>query len=154
MSKYLLYADEQVILALLVSGVHETVNKMNDSVKKRVMKVIVSNTKGIIHYELLPPRKTNNSDLYCQQLIKLMQEVEKKAGIDQQKRFAQVNVFLTQALIRSSIISFSSNNEGIRYEETRTAEEFRQNTAPESSRHHCLVVTSISALRYRLLFTS
>ncbi|GBP88584.1 hypothetical protein EVAR_68614_1 [Eumeta japonica] len=33
--------------------------------------------KGIIHYELLPPSKTINSDVYCQQLMKLKEEVEK-----------------------------------------------------------------------------
>ncbi|GBP47220.1 hypothetical protein EVAR_20223_1 [Eumeta japonica] len=32
--------------------------------------------KGIIRYELLPPGK--DSDLYCQQLMRLKQEVEKK----------------------------------------------------------------------------
>ncbi|GBP83681.1 hypothetical protein EVAR_57081_1 [Eumeta japonica] len=34
--------------------------------------------KGIIHYELLPPGKTINSNLYCQQLMRLKQEVVKK----------------------------------------------------------------------------
>ncbi|GBP31814.1 hypothetical protein EVAR_81580_1 [Eumeta japonica] len=34
--------------------------------------------RGIIHYELLPPGKTINSDLYYQQLMILKQEVEKK----------------------------------------------------------------------------
>ncbi|GBP44598.1 Dolichyl-diphosphooligosaccharide--protein glycosyltransferase subunit 2 [Eumeta japonica] len=34
--------------------------------------------KDIIHYELLPPGKAINSDLYCQQLMKLKQELEKK----------------------------------------------------------------------------
>ncbi|GBP38736.1 Histone-lysine N-methyltransferase SETMAR [Eumeta japonica] len=34
--------------------------------------------KGIIHYELLPPGKIISSDLYCQQLMRLKQEVEKK----------------------------------------------------------------------------
>ncbi|GBP71912.1 Mariner Mos1 transposase [Eumeta japonica] len=34
--------------------------------------------KGIIHYELLPPGKTINSDLDCQQPARLKQEVEKK----------------------------------------------------------------------------
>ncbi|GBP41559.1 Mariner Mos1 transposase [Eumeta japonica] len=33
---------------------------------------------GIIHYELLPPGETINSDLYCLQLMRLKQEVEKK----------------------------------------------------------------------------
>ncbi|GBP29280.1 Carbonic anhydrase [Eumeta japonica] len=31
-----------------------------------------------VHYELLPPGKTIKSDLYCHQLIRLKQEVEKK----------------------------------------------------------------------------
>ncbi|GBP26004.1 hypothetical protein EVAR_84564_1 [Eumeta japonica] len=34
--------------------------------------------KGIIHYELLPPGKTSDSYLYCQQLMRFKQEVEKK----------------------------------------------------------------------------
>ncbi|GBP74408.1 Histone-lysine N-methyltransferase SETMAR [Eumeta japonica] len=34
--------------------------------------------KGIIHYELLAPGKTISSNLYCQQLMRLKQEVEKK----------------------------------------------------------------------------
>ncbi|GBP47158.1 Histone-lysine N-methyltransferase SETMAR [Eumeta japonica] len=34
--------------------------------------------KGVIHYELLPPGKTISSDLYCQQLMRLEQELEKK----------------------------------------------------------------------------
>ncbi|GBP89443.1 Mariner Mos1 transposase [Eumeta japonica] len=33
--------------------------------------------KGNIHYELLPPGKTINSDLYYQQLMRLKKEVEK-----------------------------------------------------------------------------
>ncbi|GBP72836.1 Mariner Mos1 transposase [Eumeta japonica] len=43
--------------------------------------------KGIIHYELLPPSETINSDFYCQQLMRLEQLVEKKRPelIDQQK---------------------------------------------------------------------
>ncbi|GBP16054.1 hypothetical protein EVAR_94395_1 [Eumeta japonica] len=35
--------------------------------------------KGIIHYELLPPSKTINLDLYCQQLMRLTEEVEKNS---------------------------------------------------------------------------
>ncbi|GBP12785.1 Mariner Mos1 transposase [Eumeta japonica] len=34
--------------------------------------------KHIINYELLPPDKTINSDLYCQQLMRLKQGVVKK----------------------------------------------------------------------------
>ncbi|GBP31734.1 Histone-lysine N-methyltransferase SETMAR [Eumeta japonica] len=34
--------------------------------------------RGIIHYELLPPGKTINSDLYCQQLTRLKPEVMTK----------------------------------------------------------------------------
>ncbi|GBP64040.1 Histone-lysine N-methyltransferase SETMAR [Eumeta japonica] len=34
--------------------------------------------KDIIHYELLPPGKTINSDLYCQLLMRFKQELEKK----------------------------------------------------------------------------
>ncbi|GBP20276.1 hypothetical protein EVAR_82150_1 [Eumeta japonica] len=35
-------------------------------------------SKGIIHYELLPPGRAINSDLYCQKLKRLGLEVEKK----------------------------------------------------------------------------
>lgn len=34
--------------------------------------------RGIIHYELLPPDKTINSELYCEQLMRLNQEVKRK----------------------------------------------------------------------------
>ncbi|GBP66241.1 hypothetical protein EVAR_85611_1 [Eumeta japonica] len=34
--------------------------------------------KGINHYELLPPGKSINSDQYCQKLMRLKQEIEKK----------------------------------------------------------------------------
>ncbi|KAL0830701.1 hypothetical protein ABMA28_002835 [Loxostege sticticalis] len=34
--------------------------------------------KGIIHYEVLPPSRTIDSELYCEQLIRLKQEVERK----------------------------------------------------------------------------
>ncbi|GBP34028.1 Mariner Mos1 transposase [Eumeta japonica] len=35
--------------------------------------------KGVIRYKLLPPAKTINSNLYCQQLTRLNQEIEKSA---------------------------------------------------------------------------
>ncbi|GBP56073.1 hypothetical protein EVAR_43836_1 [Eumeta japonica] len=44
--KCLLYADNQVILALLACGLQEMTNKMNDSVKKKSMKVNVGKTKA------------------------------------------------------------------------------------------------------------
>ncbi|KAJ0173665.1 hypothetical protein K1T71_010814 [Dendrolimus kikuchii] len=34
--------------------------------------------KGIIHYELLPPGRTIDSELYCEQLMRLKQKVERK----------------------------------------------------------------------------
>ncbi|GBP64890.1 hypothetical protein EVAR_49824_1 [Eumeta japonica] len=40
--------------------------------------IVFPKKKSLIHYELLPPDKTINSDLYCRQLIRLEQEVEKK----------------------------------------------------------------------------
>ncbi|GBP45683.1 hypothetical protein EVAR_35951_1 [Eumeta japonica] len=46
--KFLLYADNQVILALLACGIQEMVNKMNTSVKKRSMKVNVCTTKVMV----------------------------------------------------------------------------------------------------------
>ncbi|GBP83102.1 Oxygen-dependent coproporphyrinogen-III oxidase, mitochondrial [Eumeta japonica] len=41
--------------------------------------------KGIIHYELLPPSKPVNSDLYCQQLMRLKQE-DAKFKVDRWER--------------------------------------------------------------------
>ncbi|GBP70798.1 hypothetical protein EVAR_52925_1 [Eumeta japonica] len=46
--KCLLYADDQVILSWLACGLQEIVNKMNDSVKKRGMKVNVGKTKVMV----------------------------------------------------------------------------------------------------------
>ncbi|GBP13558.1 hypothetical protein EVAR_6905_1 [Eumeta japonica] len=46
--KCLLYADDQVILAPSACGLQEMVNKMNDSVKKKGMKVNVGKTKMIV----------------------------------------------------------------------------------------------------------
>jgi len=34
--------------------------------------------KGIVHYELLPPGQTIDSNLYCQQLERLCQAIERK----------------------------------------------------------------------------
>ncbi|GBP42099.1 Mariner Mos1 transposase [Eumeta japonica] len=53
--------------------------------RNKLMLCVWWDWKGIIHYELLPPGKTINSDLYCQQLMRLKQEVEKTVRIDQQK---------------------------------------------------------------------
>ncbi|GBP89333.1 hypothetical protein EVAR_65165_1 [Eumeta japonica] len=46
--KCLMYADDQVILAPLACGLQEMINKMNDSVKKRGMKVNVCKTKVML----------------------------------------------------------------------------------------------------------
>ncbi|GBP79381.1 Mariner Mos1 transposase [Eumeta japonica] len=45
--------------------------------RNKLMLCVIWDWKDIIHYELLPPGKTINSNLYCQQLIRLKQEVEK-----------------------------------------------------------------------------
>ncbi|CAH2243567.1 jg12878 [Pararge aegeria aegeria] len=34
--------------------------------------------KAVIHYDLLPPGRTIDSELYCEQLMRLKQEVERK----------------------------------------------------------------------------
>ena len=34
--------------------------------------------KGILYYELLPPSKTMNSNVYCEKLDKFKKEIEKK----------------------------------------------------------------------------
>ncbi|GBP20443.1 rRNA-processing protein FCF1 homolog [Eumeta japonica] len=52
--------------------------------------------KSIIHYELLPPRKTISSDLYCQQLIRLKQGgKQKKTRKIVEKRFAQMKKLIS-----------------------------------------------------------
>ncbi|GBP33735.1 Mariner Mos1 transposase [Eumeta japonica] len=46
--------------------------------RNKLMLCIWWDWKGIIHCELLPQGKTINSDLFCQQLMRLKQEVERK----------------------------------------------------------------------------
>ncbi|GBP34285.1 Mariner Mos1 transposase [Eumeta japonica] len=46
--------------------------------KSRRSALVAWDWKGIIYYELLPPGKTINSGLHCQQLMRLEQEVENK----------------------------------------------------------------------------
>ncbi|XP_037929961.1 histone-lysine N-methyltransferase SETMAR-like [Teleopsis dalmanni] len=46
--------------------------------KKKLMLCIWWDCKGIIHYELLRPGQTIDSNLYCQQLLRLKEEIEKK----------------------------------------------------------------------------
>ncbi|GBP82399.1 hypothetical protein EVAR_49709_1 [Eumeta japonica] len=46
--KCLLYPDDQVILAPWACGLHEMENKMNDSVKKKGIKVIFGKTKVMV----------------------------------------------------------------------------------------------------------
>ncbi|GBP14678.1 hypothetical protein EVAR_9589_1 [Eumeta japonica] len=46
--KYLLYANEQVILATLGCGPQEMINKMNDSVEKKSMKINLGKTKVMV----------------------------------------------------------------------------------------------------------
>ncbi|KAJ0174901.1 hypothetical protein K1T71_010009 [Dendrolimus kikuchii] len=46
--------------------------------RNKVMLCVWWDWKGIIHYELLPPGKTIDSELYCEQLMRLKQKVERK----------------------------------------------------------------------------
>ncbi|TLM46186.1 hypothetical protein FEC26_18845, partial [Acinetobacter baumannii] len=46
--------------------------------RNKVMLCVWWDWKGIIHYELLPPGRTIDSELYCEQLMRLKQEVERK----------------------------------------------------------------------------
>ncbi|GBP41816.1 hypothetical protein EVAR_26938_1 [Eumeta japonica] len=62
--KCLLYVDDQVILAPSACGLQEMVNKMNDSVKKRHMKVNVGKTKEMVF-------ETGVSTTECDLLIKV-----------------------------------------------------------------------------------
>lgn len=45
---------------------------------KKIMLCVWWDWKGIVHYELLPPGKTINSDFYCEQLDRLNQKIQKK----------------------------------------------------------------------------
>ncbi|GBP58027.1 hypothetical protein EVAR_39743_1 [Eumeta japonica] len=47
--KCLVYADDRVVLAPSAYGLQKVVHKMNDSVKKRGMKVDVGKTKAIVN---------------------------------------------------------------------------------------------------------
>ncbi|GBP30135.1 hypothetical protein EVAR_94980_1 [Eumeta japonica] len=46
--------------------------------------------KNFIHYDLLTPGKTINSDLYCQRLMRLRQEVEKKQSKLYNSKFTMI----------------------------------------------------------------
>ncbi|GBP50636.1 Mariner Mos1 transposase [Eumeta japonica] len=46
--------------------------------RSKVMLCVWWDWKDITYYELLPPGKTINSDLYCQQLMRHKREAEKK----------------------------------------------------------------------------
>ncbi|GBP88788.1 hypothetical protein EVAR_100710_1 [Eumeta japonica] len=58
----------------------ENLNTGAESQKRmnKLMPCVWGDWKGIIHYELLPPDKITNSNLYCQHLMRLKQEAEKK----------------------------------------------------------------------------
>ncbi|GBP03854.1 hypothetical protein EVAR_2541_1 [Eumeta japonica] len=72
-------------LAKAISNFWKNIKKMF-YLSKTGSSVVSPNWKGIIRYALLTPGKSINSGLYCQQLMRLKQEVEKKtAGTDQQK---------------------------------------------------------------------
>ncbi|GBP55142.1 hypothetical protein EVAR_90163_1 [Eumeta japonica] len=58
--KCLLYVDDQVIFAPSACGLQVMVNKMNDSVKKKCMKVNVSNTKAMVFER---SKSTTESDI-------------------------------------------------------------------------------------------
>lgn len=53
-----------------------TVKNMNYN--KKIMLSIWWDIRGIIHYELMNPNQTINSEIYCQQLTRLHQELVKK----------------------------------------------------------------------------
>ncbi|CAH2226577.1 jg24368 [Pararge aegeria aegeria] len=46
--------------------------------RNKVMLCLWWDWKEIIHYELLPPGRTTDPELYCEQLMRLKQEVERK----------------------------------------------------------------------------
>ncbi|GFX86050.1 putative DD34D transposase [Trichonephila clavipes] len=55
----------------------QTVAKLGLTARK-ILLCILCDWKGIIYYELLPYGQTLNSDLYCQQLDRLKQEIDQK----------------------------------------------------------------------------
>ncbi|GBP71246.1 Histone-lysine N-methyltransferase SETMAR [Eumeta japonica] len=60
--------DKQALQTIAQSGL----------TRNNLMLCVWWDRKGIIHYEPLAPGKTIHSDLSCQQLMRLKQEVEKK----------------------------------------------------------------------------
>ncbi|KAA5779762.1 hypothetical protein F3H09_32330, partial [Pseudomonas aeruginosa] len=52
----------------------DTVTKLGLT-RNKVMLCVWWDWKGIIHYELLPPGRTIDSELYCEQLIRLSKKL-------------------------------------------------------------------------------
>ncbi|GBP34984.1 Mariner Mos1 transposase [Eumeta japonica] len=81
--------------------------------RNKLMLCVSCDWKGIIHYELLLPSKTIKSDLYCQHLMRLKEEVEKKRpepinreGFSHDN--ARPHTFLaTQQILRSNSNAFA-----------------------------------------------
>lgn len=65
--------------------------------RNKVMLCVWWDWKGIIQHELLPPSKTIDLDLNCQQLIKLKQEIDKKRPeLTNRKRRSHIGKRMTQ----------------------------------------------------------
>ncbi|GBP40029.1 Histone-lysine N-methyltransferase SETMAR [Eumeta japonica] len=75
--KCIYYLRQERVKKIMVKRQANSIDKPRLTHNK-LMLCICWNWKGIVHYELLPPGKTINSDLYCQQLMRHEQEVEKK----------------------------------------------------------------------------
>ena len=46
--------------------------------KKKIILSIWWDYKGVVYFELLPNNRTTNSDVYCQQLVKLEEAIKEK----------------------------------------------------------------------------
>ncbi|GBP66137.1 Mariner Mos1 transposase [Eumeta japonica] len=55
-------------------------------IRNKLMLCVWWDWKGIIHYELLPPDKTINSNLSCQQLVRLKQVEKERPELINKKR--------------------------------------------------------------------
>ncbi|GBP00945.1 hypothetical protein EVAR_2254_1 [Eumeta japonica] len=60
--------------------------------RNKLMLCVRWDWKGIIHYELLPPDKIVNPDLYCQQLMKLKQKSGREIDASQAKRLGHLSI--------------------------------------------------------------
>ena len=76
--KWIYYENPTHKKQWLDPGQPSTSTPKSDIHRKKVMLSVWWDNKGILYYELLPPRQTVNSDLYKQQLMRLSEAIEEK----------------------------------------------------------------------------